>query len=285
MERTLIDVAQLEAHLPDPTWRVFDCRFRLGDPEYGRSAFLESTIPGARHVDLERDLSGPIVAGRTGRHPLPEADAFARTLRRLGVEPHHQLVAFDDAGGAFAARLWWMMRWMGHDAVAVLDGGWQAWQRAGAPVCAGTLILVDDDDGNDAAAPPYPARVRPELVATVDELLAQPQAHILLDARAPDRYAGLDETIDPIAGHIAGALNLPYAANLDAQGRFRAPEELAARFENLGPPQRMVCYCGSGVTACHNILAMAHAGLEGARLYPGSWSEWIIDPSRPREPA
>lgn len=275
---TLVDVTTLAAHLDDPRWRVVDCRFKLGDPSAGARAFAEGTLRGAVFADLDRDLSAPVVPGQTGRHPLPSREAFATTLGRWGIDGTVQVVAFDDMGGAFASRLWWMLRWVGHRAAAVLDGGLAAWTAEGHALAPG-----------QASSSPSRFELGAALVgaATADEVLAaldDPQV-VVLDARAAPRFRGENETTDPVAGHIAGARSAPFMDNLGAEGRFRAPAELRARFEaKLGgtAADRAITYCGSGVTACHDVLAMAHAGLPVPRLYPGSWSEWITDPSRPR---
>lgn len=277
---TLIDPETLAAHLDDPAWVVVDCRFSLTDPTYGRRAYVQAHIPGAVYAHLEEDFSGPVVPGKTGRHPLPDPKALAATFSRLGIEAHLQVVAYDDAGGAMAAaRLWWLLRWLGHDAVAVLDGGWSRWVREGRPVCSGSEVRVPRS---------FKPQVRSEYVVTSEEVarVRTDPAWRLLDVRAPARFRGEEEPIDPVAGHIPGALNAPFAENLTVDGRFRSPQELRARFEALlgpVPPERVVCYCGSGVTAAHTLLAMSYAGLQGARLYAGSWSEWITDPARPIE--
>ncbi|RMG49113.1 MAG: sulfurtransferase [Acidobacteria bacterium] len=267
----------MQRHLADVDWAVVDCRFSLDDPERGRRDYQRAHIPGAVYAHLNEDLSGPVIPGRTGRHPLPEIDRFAGTLGRWGIDERVQVVAYDDSGGAVAARLWWMLRWLGHDAVAVLDGGWPAWQEEERPAQSGV----------ETRAPrTFVPRPRPELIITSEDIEAAlgRATYRLIDARAPERYRGEQEPIDPIAGHIPGAVSAPFAGNLDARGRFRSPEELRARFQAiLGdlPPERAVLYCGSGVTAAHNLLAMAHAGLGEGRLYVGSWSEWITDPRRP----
>jgi len=274
---TLIDPEVLATRLADPGWAVVDCRFTLTDPARGERDYLAAHIPGAVYAHLDRDLAGPVVPGRTGRHPLPDVAAFAGTLGRWGIGPGVQVVAYDDAGGAIAARLWWLLRWLGHGAAAVLDGGWQAWAAAGRPARSGREAR--------------PARVfapapRPDLVAgaaAVERLRARPDGR-LLDARAADRFRGENETIDPVPGHIPGARSVPFAANLGPDGRFKSPADLRARFEGAlagAPPDQAVVYCGSGVTAAHDLLAMAHAGLGMAKLYAGSWSEWITDPARP----
>jgi len=274
---TLIDPETLQRHLEHPDWVVVDCRFSLSDPEYGRRAYREAHIPGAVYAHLDEDLSGPIVPGRTGRHPLRDPEQLARKLGGWGIDNRTQVVAYDDAGGAFAARLWWLLGWLGHDAVAVLDGGWPRWVREGRPVRGGIETRTPRT---------FVPRIRPERVVSADEVLQHlhDPAWRLLDARAPARYRGEQEPIDPVAGHIPGAVNAPFAENLTPDGTFRPSEQLRQRFEALlgdVPSERVVCYCGSGVTAAHNLLAMAHAGLPGARLYAGSWSEWITDPRRP----
>lgn len=276
VHRTLIAPDQLAALLGSRDLVVVDCRFSLSDAEAGERAYRQGHVPGAVYAHLERDLSGPVVPGKTGRHPLPDPRMLADRLGAWGLDASKQLVAYDDAGGAMAARLWWLARWLGHDAVAVLDGGFPAWVHAGHPVTADVPT-------------PEPARfepaLRPELAvdaARVDALRTDP-ARRLFDARAPERYRGDVEPIDPVAGHIPGARCLPFSENL-RDGRFRSAAELAERYRAaLGdvPASEAVVYCGSGVTACHAVLAAAHAGLDGLRLYPGSWSEWITDPSRP----
>lgn len=274
--RTLIQVPELGALIGAEHLVVVDCRFSLADPQAGRRAYSDGHLPGAVYADLNRDLSAPVVAGVTGRHPLPNVEEMSRRLGAWGVGPAAQVVAYDDAGGAIASRLWWLLRWLGHDAVAVLDGGARAWTAAGRPL---------------TAQPPTPSprefapRPRPELLVNADQVqaLAAHDDWRLLDAREGARYRGDEEPVDPIAGHIPGALSLPFAENL-SEGRFRDPSELARRFEStVGdvPAERCIVYCGSGVTACHDILAAAVAGLEGMKLYPGSWSEWITNAQRP----
>jgi len=274
---TLISTQELLAHLEEPDWVVVDCRFVLTNKEQGRRAYEQGHISGAVYAHLDEDLSGPIVPGQTGRHPLPEIEQFAQTLSKWGIDGQTQVVAYDSAGGAIASRLWWMLRWLGHDAVAVLDGGWPRWQAEGLPTRSGV-------EANEARS--FAPRPRPELVLNageVEQIRTDPN-YLLFDARSADRYRGENETLDPVAGHIPGARSLPYAGNLGPDGQFLGQAELKARFEaELGqtPPEQTVFYCGSGVTAAHNALAMAHAGLGEARLYPGSWSEWITDPDRP----
>ena len=272
MYTTLIGAGDLH-RLPPKEVRIFDCRFDLADPHAGAKRFEAGHIPGAVHLHLDNDLSGPVLAGRTGRHPLPTREAFGRLLATQGVHPDTQVVAYDDAGGMFAARLWWMVRWTGHRPVAVLDGGYPAWLA------------------RDGRSTPDPVRTRtPGAVNTVSMREVREHAGAgswtLLDARANDRFQGHNETIDAKAGHIPGALNAPFQDNLLDDGRFLDPQRLSERFESLlarqgGKP--VVCYCGSGVTAAHNILAMVHAGLEEPALYPGSWSEWITEADNPIE--
>lgn len=270
--RTLVDVADLAAN---PAWRVFDCRHVLTDPGKGVESYAAGHVPGALHAHLDEVLAGPRSATQ-GRHPLPAVEVFIEWLGRCGVSAADTVVAYDDSGGIFAARLWWMLRWVGHRRAAVLNGGFAAWIAASLPVETGTQAV---------AATRYagqPDDTRRVTVGHVEANLAR-RALQLVDARAANRFAGRDETLDPVGGHIPGALNRPYTFNLDAQGRFKAPEALRAEFLALlgdRAPGAVVHQCGSGVTACHNLLAMEWAGLRGSRLYPGSWSEWCSDPAR-----
>ena len=272
----LVDVATLAERIGDPQWRIFDCRHDLKNTEYGQQAYLKGHIPGALFLHLDRDLSGSLT-GKNGRHPLPDLDAFAARMGACGVGPDTQVVAYDNEGGIFAARLWWMLKWLGHEKVAVLDGGLPGWRRAKLPLETEVPVVTPQQ-----LSPGVPA-------AQVDttyvlEHLRSPQM-LLIDARGEDRYAGENETLDPVAGHIPGALNRFYFGNLDDAGCFFKPaDELRAEFSDLldgRDPRTVVQQCGSGVTACHNLLAMEVAGLHGSRLYPGSWSEWCSDPSRP----
>lgn len=274
---TIIHPDDLLPHLGEPDWAVLDCRFNLRATDAGRAAYAAGHVAGALYAHLDDDLSGPIVPGRTGRHPLPRPEDVARTLSAWGIDDEVQVVAYDDAGGAYAARLWWLLAWLGHPAAAVLDGGWTRWKGLAYPA----------RDGVEERAPrTFTPRARTGMVATaaeVDRLREDPAARVV-DARTAARFRGENETIDPVAGHIPGAICLPHQDNVTPDGRFRPAAELAARYRDaLGetPPERTVFYCGSGVTAAHDVLAMAHAGLGIARLYPGSWSEWITDPSRP----
>jgi len=272
---TLITAATLQAHLDDPDWVVVDCRFNLADPAAGRRAYQAGHIPGARYAHLDEDLSAPVTA-TTGRHPLPDPARLAATLGAWGIGPGTQVLAYDDLGGMLAAaRLWWLLRWLGHTAVAVLDGGLPAWTRAGLPLSTDVPVI---------AARTFIARPDDRLWLTVEQVQGLPAHELLLDARGAARYRGEMEPIDPVAGHMPGALNLPTESNLAADGCFLPAAALRARFAALlgeRPAARVVHSCGSGVTACHNLLAMEVAGLSGSRLYAGSWSEWIRDPQRP----
>ncbi len=276
MYTTLISAEQA-AKARDTHWVIIDCRCQLGSDSYGRDAFAISRVPGAQFAHLEDDLSGEILPGTTGRHPLPPVAQFANQLAQWGITPQSQVVAYDDAGGPYASRLWWMLKWFGHNAAAVLDGGWSAWQAAGLPIEASEPPQGTPLENCPSA---YPAEVQAELIVSVTELISSLDQFVLIDARGANRYAGQDETIDPVAGHIPGALSYPFTDNLQADGTFKTPSELAKRFHAL-KDKPIVSYCGSGVTACHNILAMAHAGLNPPKLYAGSWSEWITDAARP----
>jgi thiosulfate/3-mercaptopyruvate sulfurtransferase len=274
---TLITPSGLNRTLGDENWAVIDCRFSLGNPEFGRAGYLRGHIAGAVYAHLEKDLSGPIVPGRSGRHPLPAVEAFVETLSRWGIDSDVQVVVYDDAGGAIAARLWWMLTWVGHDAVALLDGGWQAW--------ASLDLAVRSGDESRPRRQFLPS-LRPAFLACASEVAAlrsDPSCR-LLDARSAVRFRGEQEPIDPIAGHIPGAVSAPYEENLGSDGAFLPPDRLRRRFEKVlgnATPENIVCYCGSGVTAAHNLLALAHAGIGRSRLYAGSWSEWITDPKNP----
>jgi len=257
--------------------RVFDVRFDLARPDAGEAAWREGHLPGAHYLHLDRDLSAkdgvPALCG--GRHPLPTREVFAATAARLGLTPDTPVVLVDAQGGMFAARAWWMLRWIGARDVRVLDGGLAAWRAAGGALEPGEVAPA-------APGPAWPLEPEPEgLRLTADALAAQLGRVALLDARAPERYRGDVEPLDPVAGHIPGALNRPFSANLGPDGRFLPPEALRAAFQGLAGARPVVHQCGSGVTACHNLLAMAVAGLPGGALYAGSWSEWCRDPARP----
>lgn len=272
MMHPLVSAADLHALLSDPTVLVFDCRFALMDPEHGRRAHAQAHVPGAVFVDMNRDLSLPHQPGRTGRHPLPARTDWQQRAGELGITPQSRVMLYDDNGGASAARMWWMLQWLGHGAVAVLDGGWQAWQRAGLP--------QDASPTEPVPASPYPER--PRLTQLLMAAAVDGSAQLLLDARDLPRFRGEVEPIDPVAGHIPGAVCSPFSGNLAADGTFKPAGELRDKFAvAVGSTRPVVCYCGSGITACHNILAMTAAGLPMPALYAGSWSEWITDPARP----
>lgn len=273
---TLISVSDLHALLAaGEDVLILDCEFELGAPVKGREAYLAAHLPGARYAHLDDDLASPS-DGSNGRHPLPSRVAFAAWLRSVGMRQGQQVVACDSNGGAWAARAWWLLRWMGHGAVAVLDGGKQAWAAAGLPLESGEPGPARPGDftvEDSLVSPPVDAK---GVLANIAAGAAQ-----VLDARDPSRFRGDPNPIDPVAGHIPGARNRFFRDNLGPDGRFRPVAELAADFAALLGGKSAILSCGSGVTACHNALAMAHAGLDGARLYPGSWSEWIADPARP----
>ncbi len=266
---TLISSADLAEHLSDAAFVVVDCRFMLDDVEWGRREYLSAHIPGAVYAHLDADLSGA-KTGTNGRHPLPSPEALKETLGRLGIDDGVQVVAYDQDNGMYASRLWWLLRWMGHDAVAVLDGGFAKWD--------GPLV-----SGEEHRAPrEFVGAPRDGLLVLADSVANHEWR--LIDARAPERYRGDVEPLDTVAGHIPGAANHFYKHNLDEAGLFLPPGELRARLSPVVggvAPDHVVSYCGSGVTGCHNLLALEHAGLHGARLYAGSWSEWSSDPSRP----
>lgn len=274
----LISAAELAAHLEDPAWIILDARFSLANPDEKEALYRQAHIPGALYVHLDRDLSGPVIPGKTGRHPLPPPEVAAERFGQLGIHPEVQVVVYDDQGGSLAAvRAWWMLRWLGHQAVAVLDGGWQKWLEAGYPLRGGVETRPSAN---------FIPRVNNEGFVDADavERIRRDPAYLLLDVRAPERYRGEVEPIDPVAGHIPGARNAPYTANLTPEGTFRPPHELRAHYQALFgaiPAERVVFYCGSGVTSLHSVLAVELAGLGKACFYPGSWSEWIADRSRP----
>ncbi|MBS0580010.1 MAG: sulfurtransferase [Proteobacteria bacterium] len=281
MFTTLIDAQALRAELENPQWAVIDCRFELQRPAWGAAAWAEGHIPHAQYADLERDLSAARAPG-SGRHPLPQPQALAQTFGRWGIDAGVQVVAYDQGPGMYAARLWWLLRWLGHTRVAVLDGGLAAWVRAGLPLT-----------GEVTVRPPrhFLGRAQPGMAVTGSELAAalgrgelERGETVLVDARGADRFAGENETLDPVAGHVPGARNHPFTGNQGADGRFLDAAELRRRWQQTlagASAADLVAMCGSGVTACHNLLALEVAGLPGARLYGGSWSEWIGDPGHP----
>ena len=274
--RTLVGAEELAGHLHDGRVRIFDCRFDLMQPAAGAERYAAAHLPGAVFADLNRHLSVPPTEG-SGRHPLPDPLTFAAWLRASGVDKESQVVAYDDATGMFAARLWWMLRWLGHDNVAVLNGGIKRWQELGLPLTATTPVPRPGM---------FTGHAHPELTVGGDlvEAAARDAAQRVIDARAGERYRGEVEPLDPIAGHVPGARNHPSSSLTGADGLFLPADTL--RDSLLGTldgvaPERAIAYCGSGVTACHVLLALKHAGLGGARLYPGSWSEWSRTPARP----
>ncbi len=276
-QHPLIDSRTLAERLGTPGWVVVDCRFSLQDPAAGRAAYERGHIPGARYADLDRDLSRTPQPSE-GRHPLPDAAAFAAKLGDWGIAPADTVVAYDEASSATAARLWWLLRWIGHRQARVLDGGLAAWQAAQLPI--------------ETAVPnwpttryPAPAAVATAAVVTTEALQrCQAAGDLVVDVRAAPRYRGEQEPIDPVAGHVPGAVNWPFAHNANADGTFRAAADLERDVLGLlagRPPQQLIAMCGSGVTACHLLLAMSVAGLGDGKLFAGSWSEWIRDPKRP----
>ena len=274
---TLVSTDVLASHL-DGRWVIVDCRYDLQNEPWGREQYRAAHVPGAMYASLVDDLAGPRT-GHNGRHPIPSIEALAAALGRFGISGDSQVIVYDQDSGSWASRLWWSLRYLGHDAVAVLDGGWAKWTREGRPVAAGE---------ERRAATVFSPAPRPEMVATLEEvgLRREDPTMRLVDARAPERFEGRTEPIDRAAGHIPGAMNHFFRANLTDEGTMLPPETLRQTFTRLLnglAPAQSVMYCGSGVTACHNLLAMEHAGLPGARLYPGSWSEWSSDPSRPIE--
>ena len=272
---TLIQVDELAANLDNPQFVIFDCRHELGNPAYGKQVYAQSHVSNAHFASVDNDLSA-IPTGCNGRHPLPDIEPFAAWLDSMGVTDDTQVVGYDNAAGVYASRLWWMLKWLGHDRVAVLDGGWSAWSEAGQPVTADVPALL---------AAKFNAKPR-DVNVDADYVLANlksPQM-LVVDARSNDRFHGQNETMDPVGGHIPGAANRLFKTNVDERGFFRPPAELRGEFMALigdTPVQNVVHQCGSGVSACHNLLAMEVAALTGSRLYPGSWSEWVADPARP----
>jgi len=273
---TLISTAELAARLDDASFVIVDVRHDLAQPDsWGEAEYRRAHIPGARFAHMDRDLSAA-KTGKNGRHPLPSVDSAAAFFGRLGIDASKQVIAYDQGPGTYAARLWWMLRWLGHRAVAVLDGGYAVWLREGRPVTAEVPSVVP---ASFTARPTTP----PVEVAAVAANLAS-AAMLLVDARGRERFRGDVEPIDKVAGHIPGSVNRPYTDNMTADGRFKPAAELRADFAAVmrdRAPTAVVHTCGSGVTACHNLLAMEHAGLAGTRLYAGSWSEWSADPARP----
>jgi thiosulfate/3-mercaptopyruvate sulfurtransferase len=272
----LVGTGELARHLDDPDWIVIDTRHDLTNPEAGPRAYAEGHIPGAYFMHVDHDLAGPRT-GANGRHPLPDPGEFAARLNERGVAPGKQVVVYDDLAGNYSVRLWWMLRWLGHDKVALLDGGFPLWVKEGRPV---TKEVPAARKGAFVPRPRLGEAVDVHFVARFSE---SPDLK-LVDARAAERFTGQQEAIDPVAGHVPGAINRFWKRNLEPDGRFKVAQELREEFEDLlegARPEQVVHMCGSGVTACHNLFAMELAGLPGSKLYPGSWSEWCADPSRP----
>ena len=274
--RTIVSAEELHRSLANPALAIFDCRHELMNPDAGARAYAQSHLPGARFAHSETDLAG-LKTGRNGRHPLPDPQAFMGWLGRNGVDADKQIVAYDFAAGSSAARLWWMLRWVGHESVAVLDGGWEGWVKAGLPVTAEQPRITE----TTFVGKPRPIWVDVEFVSSH---LGDPSV-VVLDARTPERFQGLTEPIDPVAGHIPKARSAPWTDNVDpSNGRFRPPDQLRERYEARGirTGDDAIVYCGSGLTATHDLLAMRLAGFpRDGRLYGGSWSGWIEDPTRP----
>ncbi len=272
---TLVDVPTLKAHLDDPDWLVVDVRHQLSDTAYGERVYAEGHLPGAVFLHCDRDLSGPMT-GRNGRHPLPDPAVLAERLGAVGIGPNTQVVVYDDAQGMIAGRVWWLLRWLGHTRVALLDGGLPAWLAAGEPLTQAVLT-------------PQPCTL-PLCLQSAWVSVDWVQSHLndpvmrLVDARGPDRFRGENETIDPVGGHIPGAVNRFFKDNVLPDGRFKPADVLRAEWQAIlagAPAETVVHQCGSGVSACLNVLAMEVAGMPGSRLYAGSWSEWCADPARP----
>ncbi len=276
MHTTLVSTEQLALHLTDPDWVVVDCRFTLTETEAGRKAYVQSHIPGARYAHLDRDLSGP-KNGHNGRHPLPDPQVFAHTLGAWGIDAQTQVVVYDDSFGAMAVRLWWMLRWMGHDNVALLDGGLPKWRREQRTLAAETPSITPKQ---------FVPQIRSDMLVGADAVhdASQNQSGLILDARAEMRFIGEIEPLDPVAGHVPHAVNVPFDDNLSMAGNMTTAEELREQYGDIldgKQPTQVIHMCGSGVTACHNILAMEIAGMPGSKLYAGSWSEWVADPAHP----
>jgi thiosulfate/3-mercaptopyruvate sulfurtransferase len=273
--QSIIEPAEAARQLGDPDWLFIDCRSTLGQAGLGRISYLKEHIPDSVYADLEKNLSGQVEPGKTGRHPLPEKTKFVEFISGLGITADTQVIAYDDMSGAMAAaRLWWLLKWAGHEYVAVLNGGLSAWKKAGLP--------TDDRPPPPRHETHFKARFRDDIVVDAAEVARITHKHTLVDSRTNDRYRGENETIDPIAGHIPGACSLPYTGNLADDGSFRSAEQLRERFGRLrrGSDTEVIFYCGSGVTAAHSLLAFTVAFSEMPKLYAGSWSEWITDPTR-----
>ena len=275
---TLISADSLQQHLNDAQWRIVDCRFNLKDPGEGLALYQMDHIPHAVYAHLDHDLSSPVTAN-SGRHPLPDVNQFKEKLGNWGITKDTQVIVYDDAAGSYAARLWWMLRWLGHDSVAVLDGGFSFWKQQGLPVTS---------DIPQFSRTTYIGEPNLEMLIDSDDLqekLAQSQS-LLIDVRDPVRYQGIEEPIDKVAGHIPGSINIPWKNNIAENGLYLPKAQLHDEYMKVlhdTPIDNTVFMCGSGVTACHSLLALEHIGISGIKLYPGSWSAWITDPARPVE--
>jgi len=279
---TLVSIETLASHLNDPDWLIFDCRFDLNDLDWGFSQYQAGHIPGAVYVHLNEDLSGKITS-KSSRHPLPDPQVFAAKCDAWGIQPEVQVVVYDHAGGSFADRMWWMLRAIGHQQVAVLDGGYPKWRAENRPVLQG--IEKPRKPGSGMAG----VRFNSQLLLNADDIenILDNPAYRLIDARAPERFSGSVEPLDPVPGHIPGAINRYYGLDLNPDGTFKSADVLKAEYQSLLngiSPENAIVYCGSGVTSCHLLVAMEVAGIKGARLYAGSWSEWCKDPARPKFP-
>lgn len=277
MHTTFITPAQLHEIHQQPDTAIFDLRYDLADHAWGQKSYLESHIPNATYLNLGKDLAGPHIAGKTSRHPLPDLETLTATFSNHGIDKQVQVIVHDDRGGAFAARMWWMLRWLGHEAVAVLNGGWQAWGAAG---------YATESGENTRPPRTFMPDIQSHLLIQPSEFMAEPEKYQLVDSRAPDRYRGENETLDPVAGHIPSAANYYYQQNHNEAFTLKDPATLKAQlsplFEEANQQnKKIIFYCGSGVTATFNILVSQHLGLPPVHLYPGSWSEWITDPSHP----
>ena len=275
---TIITPKQLEPHLGEENWAIIDSRFDLVQPQWGEKQYMIEHIPGAVYVHLEHNLSAT-KSGTNGRHPLPEIEAVTELFSELGIDDDTQVIVYDARGGGIAARLWWMLKYLGHEAAAVLDGGFPEWKRLSLPVRTHRESRIPRQ---------FKSRLNSDLKIAANEVLERISldSSLIIDSRAPERYRGEEEPFDPIAGRIPGAVNRFWQLNLDGDGRFRDPDVLRAEFDSITSgiaPSDTIVHCGSGVTGCHNVLSMSYAGIQGVRLYAGSWSEWSSDPGRPIE--
>ena len=277
MYSSLISPQVVNENLENPNWRFFDCRFVLTEPDKKKVEFMEAHLPGATYAHLNRDLASPAILGKTGRHPLPKIEDLTKTFSEWGINPSNQVVVYDDTGGIYASRLWWMLRWLGHKAVAVMDGGWPRWVKEERPVSA--HIFFPETVNFCVSLQDHLSVSAEDVLNYIDNLEV-----CIFDARSRERFYGEKETLDPVAGHIPSAVSAPFAGNLDSEGNLKSKPELRKIYLELLnglSADKAVTYCGSGVTACHNILSMYYAELGDSRLYSGSWSDWITVPERP----